>query len=163
MASADELQNLRNLLSQRHEETAVELFLSYCEEEQYEIANIEEDIEDTKDSMIYEQMQSEMEWNAQQTRQFIQSLQDALHPPTPNISTPSHPPPPPPSSTVDDNASDTSSDSIYTHDEDINHLKQTAQDTKTKDELQPILDALSKHYDSDIIQIFNDFCTEQEV
>ena len=65
-------------LLENYSSSTVQLFLNYCDKEQYDITNIEEDIEESQDSIIYEYMQCKLKWNDQETNQFIDCLQSIL-------------------------------------------------------------------------------------
>eukprot|EP01083_Nonionella_stella_P064812 169273_1 len=144
---ADKLEHLRAFLSQTFESYIIEIFLNYCNDEEYEEANIKEDIEEPKDSSIYDHMQSVLQWDDTQTNQFIQALHSAIHP---QIE-------PQPQTDTDTDSDDM--DEIYGYSEHPNTVVKPQQHSK---EFQSILNVLSMSYKADIVDIFSRFCTEQE-
>ena len=73
-----DLDKIKNILLSQYDQETINVFINYCNEEEYEIINILEDIEDISDSCIYEHMQSEIFTTQQKTDIFIDMLKSAI-------------------------------------------------------------------------------------
>lgn len=153
----NELENLKNILLEKYSNEIVEIFINYCCEEEYGLANIEEDIAEQEDSLIYEHMQTENNWDDHNIQCFIHYLGQAINP-------------------IDDDNND-NQDNIHQDNEDSDDIlegiydveeeeeKQEKEDDEDNEQFQVVLDQLQNNYNykPEIIQIFKDFCEEQEV
>ena len=57
----------------------IDTFINYCNEEEYDLTNIFEDISNINDSCIYEYMQNKFKCNNKQTNTFIQKIKHYIN------------------------------------------------------------------------------------